>query len=112
MYITNTFGLNLVKPNVRHDTYLSVMIHSFYVSWLIYPQKLGQPKIYHVDATSLLRQLRKSIREQNTFHAMYVPPVSREEPMEHVYSELSGATKYSQTKLDVMSASDYTQSYW
>ena len=65
-------------------TFLSVMIHA-------------SAEKYHFDAMFLRLQLRKPMREQNAFHVMYVPPISKLEPMKYIYPEA------------VMNASDYIE---
>ena len=47
------------------------------------------------------------MREQNASHMMYVLPISKLEPVEYFYQELTDATIYRQLKKAVMSASDY-----
>ena len=49
------------------------------------------------------------MREKNAFYVTHISLISRLEPMEYVYPELSDVTAYSQPKQAVMSASDYIE---
>ena len=60
--MTNTSGLNHVKPNIGHDTVLRNGIRR---------------KTYYFDATCLNRQLKKPMKEQKASHMTYALPISR-----------------------------------
>ena len=51
-------------------------------------------KTHRFNITCLRQYLRKPKKEQNAFQVTDIPPISRKEHMEYVYSKFSDATAY------------------